>query len=187
MFSSIGAGCFLIGPDPDLAAFFDYFTRVFLMWERGAGESLLASEVLRGMSDWMKSIMHTPIAVSSNSDKSSFNSDMLKRDRSHRVKMSSFCNLHVMTSWVKIRDRLLSQQQHFGLTESSHDSLRRLLDDVQSFVRQCCYWACDISHFHSETGPIGMINSWISAEPSTLSSSLPPCCQGVMAEVLAPL
>jgi hypothetical protein len=111
----------------------------------------------------------------------------MKRDRSHRTKMSNFCNLHVVTSWVKIRARLLSQQQHNGPEDSQHDSLRRLLDYVKLFVRQCCHWACDTSHFHSEKGPIGTINSWILPVTSAILPSLPLCAQGVMAQALPPL
>ena len=163
-FTSIATGCFVVGPDPDLSAFFDYITLVFMMWEEGAGGAVVAAAVLRGLCVWMSGMMCTP----SSSGGSSATNDMIKRDRSHRMKIAGICSQYVMVSWVKIRGKLMMHQKQDG-ADMFQDCLRSLLDDVKFFVCQCCQWTCDLSQFHSENGPMGVINSWIS------SCSSSPC------------
>lgn len=164
MFTSIAAGCFVVGPDPDLSAFFDYLSMVFMMWEEGAGGAIIASAVLQGLCVWMSGMMCTPISGGG----SSASNDMTKRDRSHRTCIATICSQKVMVSWVKIRGKLVTHEKQ-DAEDMHQDCLRSLLDDVKLFVCQCCRWTCDISQFHSENGPMGVINSWIS------SCSSSPC------------
>jgi hypothetical protein len=93
------------------------------------------------------------------------------------------CSLHVMTSWVKIRNSLIFQQQQHDSSDALCDALLCLLDDVKSFVRRSCQWTCDSSHFHSDKGMIGTINSWILSAPSPSPSQLSSSTRGVLAQV----
>jgi hypothetical protein len=170
IFSSISAGCFLVGNEHDVSELFEYFPRVFSMWEHGAGGAVVAAAVLKGMCLWMSTMLLVPI---SSSNSSSTNNDLLKRDRSHRTKLSHFCAAHVMSAWPKLREYVIAgqRQQLAGCEDMSQDCVCKLLDAVKAFVVQCCRCCCDTSHFHSEKGPIGTINLWISPPPSAAAAA----------------
>jgi hypothetical protein len=163
MFVCVGAGCFLLGPEPDLTAFFDYFSRLISVWEDGAGEMFVAAAVLRGFCVWMNQMMTTPSCGSN----SAMNSDVMKRDRSHRTKLAYLCGNCVFGIWSKLHHQLVMQQQQQQQQQQQHefpdlhaDELRQFFSDVKSFVRICCMCVCDTLHFHSTNGPVGIINSW---------------------------
>ncbi len=110
---------------------------------------MIAGGVLGGMSLWIRGMMCTPcvttnaISSSSSSSTSSSNSsnmEMLKRDRSHRSKMSHFCGEFVMETWFKLNERLdaqqqqQQQQQQQATADIEQEVLRRLLDDIKVIV-----------------------------------------------------
>ncbi len=144
------------------------------MWEQGAGGAVVAAAVLKGMCMWTATMLSTPISSSSNN---SMHNDLSKRDRSHRSKMSHFCAAYVMNAWPRLREQLIAgqRQQLTGREDMSQDCVHSLLHVVKAFVVHCCRCCCDTSHFHSEKGPIGMINVWISPPPSAAAAAAASC------------